>query len=236
MRSYARHRLKQDQFTATARETVSWAVEHQQSLTYAGIIAAVILAIFLGYSYYTRHRDQVAQADLSAALATYQTPLRAPGQPAEAGQLSFASAQERAKATQPQFAKVAQNYGSTRSGIIATYFLGLANVDLGDTKGAETHLRQVVNAKAPDLAALAKFALANVYRGANQDAEAVKLYQDLIAHPTTTVPKSMAQLELAALYATKQPQDARKLYEDIQKENPQGPAAAIAANRLGEMK
>ncbi len=236
MRSYARHRLKQDQFTATAKETVSWAVEHQQSLIYGGIIAALILAIFLGYTYYTRHRNQLAQSDLSAALATYQAPLRAPGQPPEAGQLSFASVQERAKAAQPQFARVVQQYGSTRSGIIANYFLGLADVDLGDTKGAETHLRQVVDAKAPDLVALSKFALANVYRGANQNADAIKLYQDLIAHPATTVPKSMAQLELAALYAPKQPQDARKLYEDIQKENPQGPAAAIAANRLEDLK
>ncbi len=236
MRSYARHRLKQDQFTATAKETVSWAVEHQQWLTYGGIVIAVILAIFLGYNYYTRHRDQTAQAELSAALVTYQAPLRAPGQPAQPGELSYGSAQERAKAAQPQFVKVTQNYGSTRSGIIANYFLGLADVDLGDNKGAESHLRLVVNSKAPDLAALAKFALANVYRGANQEADAVKLYQDLIAHPSTTVPKSMAQLELAALYAPKQPQDARKLYEDIQKENPQGPAAAIAANRLEDLK
>lgn len=236
MRSYARHRLKQDQFTATAKETVSWAVEHQKSLTYAGIVVAVIVAVFLGYGYYTRHRAQTAQAELSAALATYQAPLRAPGQPAQPGEISFASAQERAKAAQPQFAKLAQDYASTRSAIIANYFLGLSDVDLSDTKGAESHLRLVINSNAPDLAALAKFALANLYRGANRDPEAVKLYQDLIAHPTTTVPKSMAQLELAALYATKQPQDARKLYEDIQKENPQGPAAAIAANRLGDLK
>ena len=236
MRSYARHRLKQDQFTAAAQDTVSWAVEHRQKLIYGVCAALVVLAIVLGIQYYQRYQDNAAQAALSAALTTYQAPVRAAGQPAVPGELSFASAQERAKAAQAQFSKVADDYRRTRSGVIARYFLGLADVNLGDNKAAENQLQQVVNSRREDLVALAKFALANLYRQTNQEAQAVKLYQDLIDHPGSTVPKSMAQLDLAALYAPKRPQDARKIYEDVQKENPQGPAAAIAANRLGEMK
>ena len=43
-----------------------------------------------------------------------------------------------------------------------------------------------------------------------------------------SVPKSSAQLALAGLYEAKQPDEAKKMYQAIAKENPQSPAAQIA--------
>ena len=45
-----------------------------------------------------------------------------------------------------------------------------------------------------------------------------------------------AQLALASLYESKQPQDARTLYQQVQKENPDSAAAQIATARLADLK
>ena len=87
-----------------------------------------------------------------------------------------------------------------------------------------------------DLASLAKLALAALYRNQGKDAQAAPIYKDLIEHPTNTVSKSQAQLALASVYESKQPQDARTLYQQVQKENPDSPAAQIASARLAELK
>ena len=45
MRTQTRHRLKQDQFVASASEAVTWTVEHRDKLQYGGIALVVILAL-----------------------------------------------------------------------------------------------------------------------------------------------------------------------------------------------
>jgi hypothetical protein len=41
---------------------------------------------------------------------------------------------------------------------------------------------------------------------------------------------------LAETYSAKQPDEARKLYQQIQKENPTSPAAEMAASQLSALK
>jgi TolA-binding protein len=43
-------------------------------------------------------------------------------------------------------------------------------------------------------------------------------------------------MALTSVYEQKQPQDARTLYQQVQKENPDSPAGQMAANRLSELK
>ena len=173
---------------------------------------------------------------LGHALQVYQAPVTSAGQPPMPGTSSFASAQERAKAARAEFAKVAENYSHTNSGRIARYFMGLADNEAGNTVAAEKELQQVADSGHSDVAALAKFALASTYRSQGKDAQAVALYKDLMEHPTNTVPKSQAQLALASVYEQKQPQEARNLYQQVQKENPDSAVGQMAASRLSEMK
>jgi len=89
----------------------------------------------------------------------------------------------------------------------------------------------------PDLAALAKFALASVYRKTNRDKDAIELYKQLMDKPTTSVGKATAQMELADLYQQKQqPQEAKRIYEQVQKENPNTEIAQLAQQKLGGLK
>jgi TolA-binding protein len=149
---------------------------------------------------------------------------------------SFATSADRAKAARAEFASVAEKYSHTNSAKIARYFMGLTDQDAGNTAAAEKELKEVADSGRSDLAALAKFALAALYRNQSKDAQAAPIYQDLIEHPTSTVSKPQAQLALASMYESHQPQQARTLYQQVQKENPDSPAAQIAGARLAELK
>jgi len=233
--AYTRQQLKQDKFAATAKETVSWAVEHQKTLTTAAVIAVVALAILGGGWIYYNQRDQAASSEIGAALRVYGAPLRSPNAP-KLDYMTFTSAKERAEAARKAFQQVEDKYPHTRAAEIARYFVGVTALDVGDTASAEKVLKQVAGSRDQNLSALGKFALASVYRAENKDAEAIKLYQELAAHPTSTVPKSTAQLELASLYQQKQPEEAANLYTQIQKDDPNSPAAQAATARLASLK
>jgi TolA-binding protein len=76
-----------------------------------------------------------------------------------------------------------------------------------------------------------------MYRAENKDQQAIDLYQQLIAKPTLVVSKATAQLELAQYYELKQkPDDAKKLYDQVEKENPSTEAASLAQRRAAGLK
>ncbi len=236
MRSTTRHRLKQDQFTASATEAIDWTVEHRDKLTYGGIALIVILLIGFGVWWYIQQQDEGAGVALGKAITTYSTPLTAAGQPPLPGTTAFATAQQRAKAAKDEFKSVVDKYGHTNSGELAKYFLGLTDIDLNNTADAERELKDVAGTRNADTSSLAKMALAGLYRRTGRDQEAIKIYKELSDKPTNTVSKAAAQLELAATYEGKDPQNAKIIYQEIQKEDAKGAAAEIAAQKLAAMK
>jgi predicted negative regulator of RcsB-dependent stress response len=233
VRSYTRHQLKQDSFRTSTTETISWAVEHQSKLVAAGVAALVIVAVVLGGWWFVDYRDHQAQSELSGAIEKYNAPIRPAGQPAVPGELSFASAQERAKVTNAEFTRIADKYSFTRSGRMARYFAGITAHDMGDNTNAEKALQDVGGSRYKEIASLAKLALASIYHDSNRDPQAIALYKDLADHPTASVGKSTAQFMLASLYEeSHQPDQARALYQQMQKESPASPVAQLASQKL----
>ena len=234
MRSSTRHQLKTDEFRATTVETLSWAAENRSTLITAAVAVAVILAIVIGGWAYVNYRNQEARGMLAAAIDKYNAPIRPAGQPPIPGELTYASAMERAKAANADFTAITDKYSFTQSGRIARYFDGITLRDMGDNSGAEKQLQQVAGSFwDKSMAGLAKLALANLYADTNQVPKAIDLYKQLIDHPSDAVGKWTAQFQLAELYqANNQPQDARKLYEDLQKESPTSPVGQVATQRL----
>ena len=236
MRSQTRHRLKQDQFAAGASEALDWTVEHRDKLTYGAIALIVVLLIGFGGWWYLQRQNEAAGQALGHAITIYTTPLTVAGQPPQAGTTAFATSQERAKAAKDEFKSVADNYGHTDSGQLAKYFLGLTDMDLNNNADAERELKDVAGTRNADNAALAKMALASLYRREGKDQDAIKLYKELADKPTNTVSKSAAQLEMAATYESKDPQNAKIVYQEIQKEDAKGPAGEIATQKLATLK
>jgi len=233
--AYTRQQLKQDKFAETVAEQVSWAVEHQKKIVTVAIVAVIAVVVLAGGWLYYSQRDQAASAGIGAALRLYSAPLRPANAPKQE-YTSFTSAKERAEAARKAFQQVEDKYPHTRAAEFARYFVGVTAFDMGDNAGAEKVLTQVAGSRNGNLAALGKFALASVYRAENKDGDAIKLYQELAAHSTSTVPRSTAQLELASLYQQKQPEEAAKIYTQIQKDDPNTPAAQEAATRLASLK
>jgi tetratricopeptide (TPR) repeat protein len=241
VRAETRHQLKEDRFSKAtieaAEKTVHWTVEHQSKLIAAAIAVAVIAAVAVGGWYYMNSQDEKASMDLSNATRTMGTPIRPAGVPAQPGFPSFASGQERSTEARKQFQAIVDKYPHTRSADMARYFVGLTSSQLADHPAAESNLQKVANSSNQDLAALAKYALASVYRAENKNSQAIDLYKQLIDKPTSTVSKATAQLELAKLYENQQkPDEAKRLYEQIQKENSGTEAASLAQQRVEQLK
>jgi len=163
--------------------------------------------------------DAVADGDLAA---------RAP----DADTRDFATLAERGKAAAKQFQEVADKYSMVGPGKVARYLHASAMMQAGDSAAAESEFKSVASSSDNDIAALAKMALASIYVGSNRQAEAVKLYKELADHPSATVSKSTAQLDLAEIYEKTDPQQATTIYQQLQKDDPRSPAAQVAARKL----
>lgn len=241
MRAETRHQLKQDRFSRVtldaAERTAHWSVEHKNKLIVAAIVVAAVVAAVAGSWYYLGQQDQKASLDMSIAVRTLNTPVRPPNMPAQPDAPSFASAAERAAAAHKQFQAIVDKYPHTHSAEFAHYFLGLTSADIGDNASAEREFQKVISSANSDVAALAKMALASVYRNTGRNKQAIELYKELAAKPTTTVGNAAAQMELAATYQSdNQPLEAKRIYETIQKENPATEAGQLALSKLQQLK
>lgn len=241
MRAETRRQLKQDRFSRTtidvAEKTVHWSVEHQNKLIVAGIVVLIIVGLGVGAWYYTNQQDQKASLEFSQAVRTLDTPVRPPNMPPQPENPSFASSKERAATAHKQFQEIADKYPHTHAADFAHYFLGLTSADMGDNAAAERELQAVASYHNAELSSLGKFALASVYRNTNRDKQAIDLYKQIIAKPTATVSKATAQIELAAAYqSANMPLEAKRIYEQVQKENPSTEAAQMASMKLQQLK
>jgi tetratricopeptide (TPR) repeat protein len=241
VRAETRHQLKEDRFSKATLEaagkTVDWTQEHQGKLLVAAVALIIIAAIAFGGWYYVNTQDEKASFDLTAAVRTFETPLRPPGTPEQPGYPTFQSSAERATAARKQFQQIVDKYSETKTGKMARYFVGLTSAQLGDYATAERNLQETSSSSNGDLASLGKFALASVYAAEKKDSQAIDLYKQVIDKPTTLVSKVAAQLELAGFYESiQEPDEAKKIYGQIQKENPASEAASLAQGRAMALK
>jgi len=241
VRAETRHQLKQDNFSRAtlqvAEQTVHWTVEHRDKLIAGTIALVIVVAVVMGGWYYLDRQDDKASVDFGKAVQTLDLPIRPAGMPAQPDYPSFASSQERAAEAHKQFQAVVDKYPHTRSADFSRYFLGVTSSDLGDYASAGRQLKAVADGRNSNLSALAKMALASVYRNTNRTQDAIALYRQLIEKPAETVGKTAAEFELAETYqAAGMTADAKKQYQQIQQENAQGAAAQLAAQKLQELK
>lgn len=231
MDTRTRHALKKDRFAQATASSVSWLSTHRTSAQRWGIAAAVVLVACVGALIYWSWSSSTANTALGAALDIYDAPLAQPGAPPENG--IYATAQERAEAANKQFMAVAKQYGWLPVGAKAHYFAGITYRELGQNSAAESQLKIAAGSWDHNLSNLAKLALADLYTQMGRDGEAIDLYNELAAKPSLTVSTSVAQLDLAALYAATGKQDeARALWAKVKDSDKNGAAGQIATQKL----
>jgi predicted negative regulator of RcsB-dependent stress response len=227
-----RHALKKDSFAQATASSMSWLSGHRSGVQrWAIVIVAVLVVGGLAIGYWAWDSNK-ADTALGAALDTYTAQLAQPGAPATPG--VYASAGDRAKAANQQFAAVAKQYGWLAEGAKAHYFAGVTYEELGQNGPAETELKSAAKAWDRNLSNLAKLALAGLYHQTNRDAQAIELYNALAAKPSDTVSAAVAQLDLADLYVATGKQDqAKALWAKVKDADKDGAAGSIASQKLG---
>lgn len=233
MQGYTRRQLKEDRFAESAQEAAHWAAGHQRPLIIGILVAIVAILGGVGVFTWMNRQSDKANFALGEAMRIFNAPLRPAGTPPMPGDTSsYAGNEERAKAAQKAFKNVADNYSMSKPGKIARYMEGVSAMQAGDNAVAERELKASADSSDKEVAAMAKMALAALYRSTNRQSDAARLYKDIADHPTETVSKAAAQLEMAEMYEITDPQQASSLYQQIEKDNPQSPAAQIASTKL----
>jgi hypothetical protein len=225
-----RHELKEqlqhDHFRDAVSDAVVYAQGHRQLLIRWAIVAIAILVLAGGAFWYSSYRSGLRQQDLQAAFVVLETPVGSDNP----GAKSFPTEQAKREASMKALASVVAKDGGTREGLTAQYYLGTLKAQAGDAKGAEADLKSVANSS-DRCAALAKIALAQLYSGQSRIPEAQSVLRELVNKPTDLVSKAQAQILLAHLDETANPQEAKRIVQSLKTPN-QDPAVTHALDQI----
>lgn len=224
-----RKQLKKDEVRETLAHGAEAVLSHRQLTAYVVMAAAVIALGVFGWRTYSEHRTVKAFAAFDAAMKVFQAPVGAPVTP---GETTYPDENKKFTAANQKFAEVAANYPHTRAGQLASYYAALSLERLEKNDEAKKRLAALVSGSDAEVAALAKFELAVLNDRTGQGDESVNLYLQLIAKPTTLVPKAVVMLALADHYSLKNPSEAAKLYGQIKADYPDTPMAQQADQAL----
>ncbi|HEY3989578.1 MAG TPA: tetratricopeptide repeat protein [Acidobacteriaceae bacterium] len=224
---------KDDVFIHSTQVGLDWIAENRTKALRITIAFVVVIALAIAGVVVYQQRSQAAANAFGNAATIYSTPIADPTQPAPPGLKTFATVADRAKAAYPLFEDAARRYSGTPAGRNALYFAGLTAAEMGNTAAAEADFRKAGDLHDANLASLAHLALANLLTQHGQTSDAIKLYQNLIQHPTATVPAATAQLQLAQLYeANNNSAEANKIYALLKAKDLTTAAGQIAAQKL----
>ena len=231
MDTRTRHALKKDKFAQAAASSASWVGEHRTAAVRWAIIIGVVVVAAIGGLVFWNIRSSAANTALGTALDVYTTPLAVPGAPPDAS--AYTTSAARATEANREFVAIAKDYSWLPEGTKARYFAGITYEDLGQNGNAETELKAAAGSWDRNVGNLAKLALAGLYRQTSRDNDAMALYNEIIAKPSATVSASVAQLDLADLYAAEGKQDmARALWAKVKDADKEGAAGSIASEKL----
>ncbi len=224
--------LKKDEIREKFVHGVESVVSHQQLLwVVVGAALVVALAVF-GWSSYSRRQTAKAAAALDGAMKVFQARIRATGEPAEPGELTYVDEKNKYTDAEKKFLEVANQYARTQPGQLARYYGALSEEHLKRFDDAEKNLKQLDSSTDETLAGLARFQLAWVYAQNGKGPQAVELYKQMADKPTIFVPKPLVMLTLADYYRKTDPAQASKLYNQVKKDFPDTPAAEKADQGL----
>jgi len=215
-----RKELKQDPFLSVYYDdVVEFAQKHYIKLTILVVIIALAALGFVSWKRYEQRQEASANALLGSALAAFHAYVgSAPADSLGPGVQKFPTAAEKYQAALKAFNAVVAQYPHQKAGEIARYHAGVCQAMLGQQTAAIQTLQQAAKTSDPEIASLARFALADELARTGKLPQAEKMYKDLALHPTRTVPAATAWLALADAEKAADPAGARQIYERISSE------------------
>ena len=160
-----------------------------------GLVALALLAGV--YSWWSARKADEARRALGRAIEIAEAPVASAPLPNATGP-TFANERERAERAADEFQKVAAKYGDPYRSL-ANYFRAANLVTLDRAKGL-SELEAVSRGGNDEVAARARFAIAQAREADNQLDAAATIYQELARQNLTSVPADTVRLRLAAVY------------------------------------
>ena len=242
MARISRKELKKDQFVTEVSRTYQFLQQHRTALILLLTAVVLVMVLGLGGYFYVQNRKARANQELAHAIRVFYAPTTSENQPAEPD-MKFSDEEARYRQAEKEFAAIAQKYGWLAKlhfggqPRIARYYLGLTKQHLGQTEEAMRELRTLAEQdEDQQLAPLARFALAGIYAPKRQIRRGRETLRELADRPGELVSRETALLTLAGHLSEQKPDEAEKIYQQIQKETPDGTAADAAYERLSELR
>lgn len=227
----SRRELKKDEVRETFAHGADAVLSHQTLTAYL-LFAAIVVALgVFGWRTYAERQTVKASAAFDDAMKVFQARVRAPGEQAQPGEVTYVDEKNKWADAAQKFHGVAAKYPRTRPGQLANYYAGLSLERGGKYDEARKALQSAADG-GEDYAALARFELAQLDDRTGQGDEAVRLFEQLMAKPAVLVPKPVVMLALAEHYGQKNPAAAAKVYGQIKTEFPGTPIAQQADQEL----
>jgi len=223
-REHKRH-IKQDELVTGIGRAARWVQAHREEARVTLIAVAVVGAGALAVTTFQGRRNASAEKAFAAAFDTFHAPVASelpPGAERPAG-LEFATPAEKYQKAAAAFDGVERRFGSLPAGRRARYYAALCRIEMGDYAEGEKALdRLVAEADRSSLeSALARVALADLYRRRGETDKAVAAYRQLVDDPGLAVPRDHVLMSLAStLEDARRTKEARASYRRLTEEFP----------------
>jgi TolA-binding protein len=244
MKRSERHKLRENPFATWINEMSERALDYSRELMWAGVAIVAIVAVVLGYNYWRAQAAAKADTELAAALAIADAavvPPPAPGAATDASKApqpgTYPTEKAKLEAALPKFLDIAQRYPSTHAATTALYHAGATLAELGRFDEAASRYQQVIAEGGGTVyAEMAQLGLATIDVSTGKAADAVSIYEKLVAAPDTQLPLDGVLVQLARAYQRLgKTDDATRTYRRIIDEFPQSLYITETRQALGEM-
>ncbi len=227
-----RKQIKSDRFAQEVTHTFDWVGHHKALVTRYGSIALAVVLIGAGIYFFVHYQAGRREDALGQAVRIDNATVGA-AQPTPGG-LAYPTQEEKDKARAKAFGDLVAKDHGTQEGAIAEMYLASDAADKGNLAEAERMYKDVMDSAPDAYASLARMSLAHVEAAEGKQGDAEKLLRDAVAHPSVTVSKEEATIQLARLIAKDKPDEARKLLEPLRTE-PRAAVSRAALTALGEI-
>ncbi|HYE97102.1 MAG TPA: tetratricopeptide repeat protein [Rubricoccaceae bacterium] len=216
-----RHELREDQLaTATAR-SLTFYEEHRTLLIGSALAVLAVIAGLIGYRAWQNGRNEAAAERLGGVLTAY-----------EQGQ--YEAALDGAGG-QPGLLRIAEDYGSTQTGNLATFYAADALFQLGRYDQALRYFQRY-DGEDDLLGASALAGQAAVYEQQGEHARAAELFERAAGAFESIASAPDYLMAAARNYEAAQQWDAaRRAYDAIDEDYAESPVAQMAAMHRARM-
>lgn len=176
--------------------------------------AAALLVVGAGIYFglqYLKSRDAQAQLELSRGLDFYHAPIDPTAQddPYDKGIIpTFRNDTARYQAALKVFSSVASNYRFSKLSVLAKYYQGLCQLQLGQKDEAVKSLESLRNnTKDRTVGYVAKKVLAGIYLSSGNAQGAQEAVESMLGDPQCELPKDELRVQLAQIYVAQGKKD-----------------------------